>query len=792
MSLDSRYIIASDLQSLFRDKDTGLPLRNGVIYFWEDEARTIPKSVFQITGTPPNYSYVDLGAVINLTSIGTISNNGPNDIILYYFPYDDAGNAQLYFVQVYSQGGPTTGVLQFTREGWPNFTQADTSANILNYCPNGQFLIHTNVPATDTTVAGQITQPITYLGQGGWTFERPNSSAAKDIITFNPLPNVNGLPRFNVEISTQTPSAGDTFKDLRLKFDDVNKFANTTQRYAFQAKSNTGSNLTVNIILIKNFGTGGSTTTEAVIGTLTITPTSSFAQIPIAFGNNSGKTIGANNDDFLQIAIRFPTDIVLDALITDNIVTPDTGATINNFPTTTDAQFRYQSIAGWMPTPNPDGSDLFLPVKLTLQGMLYDDAEIGDFVQESGFNTYTNGLCTTSNRLLINGMQLETSGYSPLGIPFARLQSKYWNATVNCPIYGTGPNYFTVFSPFNTATMTVSNNSSGTVTAPADGSVATGFTFTTNTPIANTFAQSFMYGPTTFFVVDLTAGATTAPSAGTSGFTVAVYRFGSAVNTEIDLFAAVAATSLAGTYFTFVTVSGHSFYVWFKVAGSGADPAPGGTGILVNLATGDTAQIVAQKCFAAINCWQYSTITTLAGSSVPAGSYFTINSTTTSYYVWYTVDGVGTDPKPTGKLPIPVVILSTDTNAQVATKTQIAMNSKYFAVPNGPAIFLRNLDNNANLIDTDPRYSYVPGITGNMLGTLEFDDIRSHVHANTAVTNLTNASGLLQGSGGALLPDGGSGYQQVTVTASTTVTNVAFGGPQTVPINANANFVILY
>lgn len=788
MSLDSRYIIASDLQSVFRDKDTGRPLRNGVIYFWADQARTIPKSVFKITGTPPNYSYVDLGAVINLTSIGTVSDNGPNDIILYYFPYDSDNNVELYFVQVYSEGGNITGVFQFSREGWPNFSATDTSASTLNYVPNGQFLLHTNIPATDSTVFGQVTAGITYLGQGGWTFERPNSSTAKDVITFNPLPAANGLPRFNVEINTQSPNAGDTFKDLRLKFNDVNKFVNTTQRYAFQARSNTGSNLTVNIILIKNFGTGGSTTTETVIGTLTITPTYSFAQIKIPFGDNSGKTIGPNNDDYLQIAIRLPTDIVLDVLVTDAIVTPDTGATINNFPTTTDAQFKYQSLAGWMPVPAPDGSDLYLAVKPTRQGMIFDHGEIGDVVYESSFQNYTNGISTITNRLLPIGTQYETSAYSALGIPFKRLQQYFWNPTVNCPAYGTGPNYFTVFSPFNSSSMTVSNNSLGTVTAPADGTPATGFTFATNTPIANTFATCVMYTSNNFLVIDAVQGVTNPPTAGTSGFSVSVYRAGSSINKEIDAFSAVAATSLASTYFTFEVFSGHNFYVWFKVSGSGTDPAPGGTGILVNLLTGDTADIVAQKCFAAINCWQYSTITTVAGSAIPPDSYFTINSTTTSYYVWYTVDSMGTDPKPVGKLPIPVAVLSTDTNIQVATKTQIAMNSKYFAVPNWPGMFLRNIDT-TNTIDLDVRYSYVPGIIGNIIGTYQLDDLRSHLH--TAGTIIGGASNILQGNGGGVGDIvAGSDYGYASITASTAIN--PFGGTETVPVNAGVNFAIKY
>lgn len=44
-----------------------------------------------------------------------------------------------------------------------------------------------------------------------------------------------------------------------------------------------------------------------------------------------------------------------------------------------------------------------------------------------------------------------------------------------------------------------------------------------------------------------------------------------------------------------------------------------------------------------------------------------------NFYVWHTVNGSGIDPAPAGRLAIPVAVLSTDTNAQVALKTQFAM-----------------------------------------------------------------------------------------------------------------------
>jgi hypothetical protein len=69
-------------------------------------------------------------------------------------------------------------------------------------------------------------------------------------------------------------------------------------------------------------------------------------------------------------------------------------------------------------------------------------------------------------------------------------------------------------------------------------------------------------------------------------------------------------------------------------------------------------------------------VTFTDGSSVPAASYFTLNSANdaTSYYVWYTVDAAGVDPAP-GGTGIQVDILSTDTFLDVTSKTLAAVTA---------------------------------------------------------------------------------------------------------------------
>jgi hypothetical protein len=763
MALDTRYIPVIFPQGLFRDKDTGLPLRNGVIYTWEDESRTTPKPLFKISGTPPNYVYTELPNPLDLNSIGSFQDPNTNeDIAPYFFPYDsdDAdANIQLYFYEVYSEGGKTSGVLQFTREGQPNLAEeaGPPEQQFENYIPNGQFVSHNDIPALPdgTKEAGEIRAATTVIAQGGWTFDRPANSSSKDIVTFDLFPDTYDNPRFAVRVNCESPDEGDTFKDLRIEFRDVNKFASDSQEYtfAFSATDNDGTGLPLELILIKNFGTGGDAETERSIKTFNITssypvPPAHPYQANFAFQLNTGKSIGDLNDDYLQLAIRFPVDSAFDVSLTDFSLAQG-NITITGFPVQTDADTLTRSVAGWMPVPNPDGSDLYLPLQLTAEGLRFDDGEIGDGVPESQISVYVNSLHPTTNRLLPDGSQYETLAYSPLGIPFARLQSKYWDTNLNLPRYGTGPAFALAYVPAGTNQILLANNTAGVVTATADGSAATGFTFQTIHTGASTYLVSAFTCNTNLLLLENNfSGIVTPVEAGTSGFTVNQLQEGSEAvdgakpeRTFIEAVSAAALAGVTGKYFKFTSTNGatdDTFYVWFKIT-TEADPTPGGAPIEVQLQPGDSAAIVCEKTRQALNAWNSTLIITNAASTLTAGDFWTFSSfdgvAEVDYYVWYTIDGAGTDPAPANRIGIKVDLLSADTNLQVATKTQIAINMKYFAVPKWPGLFLRNIDL-TGLVDRGNRYSLVPGVFGNSTATYEYDTFQSHLHSFEIMADL--------------------------------------------------------
>ena len=122
------YITATDLNQYLVDKASGQPLAGGIISFYEDSSRTTPKPVYELTGSPPDYTYTALPNSLTLSSVGTIVDAGGNQVALYYYPYDANGDIQLYYIVVTDANGNP----QFTREAWPNTNYADLLSDRIN------------------------------------------------------------------------------------------------------------------------------------------------------------------------------------------------------------------------------------------------------------------------------------------------------------------------------------------------------------------------------------------------------------------------------------------------------------------------------------------------------------------------------------------------------------------------------------------------------------------------------------------------------------------------------------
>lgn len=798
MPLDSRYMLAPSLQMYFVDKDSGLPLSAGKVFFYEDNT-SILKPVFTIVASGTDFTYVQLPNPVTLSAVGTFQDASGNDILPYYFPFDGNDNIQLYRVEVYN----SMNVLQFTRVGWPNISAEDvvTSDNVINFVPNGQFILHNNIPASNANgfIAGQVSQNVTTIAQGGWTFERAGSGSPIDNVSFvrygSSISIPTGNPRYAVQIQTTSPGTMSR-RDLCLIFPSVNTFASSVQEFNlyFEAQGVNGGDIpNVQVIVRKNFGTGGSPTTETNISTITL-KNNSFTSfnIPILFNTNAGKTIGLLDDDYLQIAIRLPLGSTQTAQFTDfAIILNDTP--LESFPFQTEAQQIAPSTAGSIPEINPNGFNLYLPAVLTPSGMQFDTSDIGEIVGHGGLSNYTSSLSTIGNKLLADGSQYRYNDYSPLGIPFARLGNYYIaNGTSGVPQYGTGDNYVTSYLQAGSASqLTFTTNKTGSVTAPADGAAATGFTFTNLiTGSAGFNYVAYTNGSTLITAICNTAGIGLASSSGgSSGMTVTDYRFSPLTYHAIQLTAlSASALSVAGAnpgkYFTFSNTT-TTYYMWFKTALE-TDPAPGGTGIQVNLDLLMTAADVARVIANAMSGHQIYEIVLAAANTLSNGDYFQFTANSQLYVAYYIINAATvTPPAVANAIFIPVNILSTDTATLVTTKTQLALNQFYFKVPNLQGLFLRGYDPTGEWdIDYLSRFSNSGTLLGSSPGSQELDQISNHFHAASG----TSQAGLGAGTDGfsEAASTGPSHLHPVTVTVNYS------GGSESRPVNMAVVWAIKY
>ncbi|OGT30409.1 MAG: hypothetical protein A3E87_01615 [Gammaproteobacteria bacterium RIFCSPHIGHO2_12_FULL_35_23] len=793
-------MISPELQMYFVDKDSGEPLAAGEVTFYEDADRTTEKPIYQQVGSAGSYIYTELPNPLVLSAVGTVVNGDGNQVVPYLFPYEgtptnSSGVQQLYYITVYSSGG----VLQYTLAGFPNQNLSATSSgnNEFNFIPNGQFLAHTDIPASASSEAGEISETVTDIAQGGWTFEVLPSVSGSDFVTFV---STNGISSYDTNpeyyIKVKCDSAGTpTYKLLGIKFEDVNKFASDiiTYSFGFQAELEAGSSLEVDLYLVKHYGDGGSATDYDPLGSLTITNAIEWITFPnLIFGENTGKTIGPNS--YVQLAINFPNQ-TYDANLTNFVLLSSSNA-VNQFPAQTNADMLTRGVAGWMNKPASDGSDLYLVPRLTKEGLVWDDSEIGDVIFESQTSIYVDNLHPTTNRMLANGAKYIASEYSDLGIPFSRLQSKYLpeSTTTNIPMYGTGENYFTAIYGtsfgLTSSLFRLTNNYLGAVTTPANGA---------GSPIASAVevvhagdagysVKSYLRESNLLFIVGTVLGAENAAAeASTSPFTVAQIQVGSSLLASINSVTCVIAGLAGGERFYFSNTT-TDYYVWYTLDGAGADPAVAGrTGIKVAVLSTDSNAIVAQKTREALNGWAVYDLTLNAAASISSSDYWVGYSATATtpqkYAIWYEKDGAGDAPVVADAILIKVAIITGDTAAQVVLATQIAINSYSYSVLDARGYFIRAWDNGA-AIDPDAatRWSMVPGVIGDEIGTFQLSENISHYHipesGSTEFTTIGNA-------GARQAPAPGSDLTEDPQTGST-------GGYESRGINLYLNAVIKY
>jgi hypothetical protein len=159
IAISPLYIPLFSIEEVILDKDTGLPLSGGVVDFFRDSQRTTPKMIYRISGTSPNYTFVQAGSQLTLGISGTFVDINGNPFVPYAFPYDADGNTDLYYITVKSQGL----VSQFVREAVPYIglvkVPTEQLVNTENELSNPQFveLLVPTVGVTTLSITGANT-----------------------------------------------------------------------------------------------------------------------------------------------------------------------------------------------------------------------------------------------------------------------------------------------------------------------------------------------------------------------------------------------------------------------------------------------------------------------------------------------------------------------------------------------------------------------------------------------------------------------------------------------------------
>ncbi len=169
------------------------------------------------------------------------------------------------------------------------------------------------------------------------------------------------------------------------------------------------------------------------------------------------------------------------------------------------------------------------------------------------------------------------------------------------------------------------------------------------------------------------------------------------------------ASTLNSSYFTLSSVNlttkaQKNFYMWFNVNSQGIDPAPAGkTAIPVAVAAGASANTIATAMRLALNALTNDFVATGSNAAVIVTNVapgpvtamaqgtpttgFTIAAVTNgvasnlnntyfllqdeasvhSYYVWFNVDAIGTDPAVAGRTAVPIALSTGDSAATIGT-----------------------------------------------------------------------------------------------------------------------------
>ena len=765
--------------NVFRNTD-GTPLISGFARFSLDSDHDTRASIYEDRALT-----IELANPMKLNAAGISAklNGAPKPIWLR--------SDTLYYVDLAAADDPL-----FTQpiQTVPDWNQAEPpDANIdeksfTNYITNPQFRFPIKDKFIDDDLPDSTDTPILYEG---WYFNKDtiNSKNTIEFVEFDHgQTDVPDNPKYYLSFDSIN-SGAESIKDIKKRFEDVRCFNGKKMSFGAWLKGN-ASALPIQFIITQNFGSGGSPSVTTVIDTYT-TPVGSIAwnqfnTEDFIFPSISGKTLGPG-DGYVDVGFRLPLGI--------SSVTGIANAQLNKGEILLD--FNYVSVEEEHNRKKSFG----LPDTNIFVG---DDYNIFPYVEDIGSTTYSQEMVGHTygyrfrsvtgkveewlnqsvnvpvGTLPMHGLsykRLDTIPNTP--VKYNRLYQAFESAFGNGNIFGFGSDGFIDLVTYGNSAL-LTNASNGAVATWSDNN--TGFTVST---IQNSGTLGFNTSVVTpqsveqyLEIQNNSVGVVSPITAGTSGFTVSVITTGTVSVKEKSKLEAIVATTLSGKYFEISSV-GTDRYIWFKVNGVGTDPAVASrTGTLIELHSTQTAQQVQISIVYALNGHRSSKIVCAAATTLSGGEYLNVHNTVAQFTPYMIVDGVG--DAPTQPNPIPVQLLSSDTNIIVSVKLSKAISGTFFTVPDIRGYFIRSPSGGSNR-DPDSAYRTIEGtyVEGANSGSVQGDEFKAHIHGVHFGDNAGFNSTQIAGKNGPIAPEG-------------TQDSLSTGGSETRAKNFYLNHVIRY
>ena len=176
---------------------------------------------------------------------------------------------------------------------------AKQDANILS---NGQFSYPINFSLEGDGKIGAKNVSVAY----GWSFVQDVLTTTTNIATFQSVAtsSLPANPTNMLVIESQNPSATESRKDISQIIGTVNSYENDFLTFSLNAIDLASTAGSIEIILHKNYGNGGSEEEFISLTTINLTPSNSNYVYQAQLPSNASKTIGDGN--YLEILYRLP------------------------------------------------------------------------------------------------------------------------------------------------------------------------------------------------------------------------------------------------------------------------------------------------------------------------------------------------------------------------------------------------------------------------------------------------------------------------------------------------------